>query len=154
MPGFAMRKMLPRMGVGSIAMMLGASVAGAHVTVSPAQSTVGKREVYTLTVPTEGPSPTKTVELDVPDGVTVVSVNAPAKEYTLIKEGARITNVRWSVNIPPGGGTELRFIAQNSSGSSKRILWNVHQVFADGSKVDWIDPPPAHPAPSTRLLPK
>lgn len=146
------RAIVARTGVIGLVAIIGVGAAGAHILISPAQSKLGKKETYTLTVPTEGTSPTSSVELDVPQNVTIISVSAPANEYALIKEGERITHVRWSVNIPPGGGKELTFIAQNPSGPPSRIGWSVHQIFADGSKADWVDPPPAHPAPSTRLL--
>lgn len=139
----------PAFGIGLI-MFAGAG--HAHVTVSPTQSTQGKTETYTFTVPTEGAIATTSVELEVPQDVTIVSVNAPAVEYTATKLGDRVVGISWRLNIPPGGGTKLTLVAKNPMGTGRGIRWKVHQIFADGSRVDWIDPPPSHPAPSTRLM--
>ena len=131
---------------------LGAGIAQAHIGVSPTQSKLGEKETYTLIVPTEGKSATTAVELDVPSGVAILSVTAPAAEYSVVKSGERITRITWQVNIPPGTRKELVFVAQNPASAVRGVRWNVHQVFADGSRADWIDPPPARPAPSTRFV--
>ena len=136
------------------ALALFASAAPAHIVISPTESKLGKKETYTLTVPTEGASATTGVQLDVPPEVTVISVNGPAADYTLTKQNDRIVGITWRVNVPPGGGKELVFVAQNPQGPTRGIRWNVHQLFADGTRADWVDPPPSHPAPATRFLPK
>ncbi|MFD1191017.1 DUF1775 domain-containing protein [Phenylobacterium conjunctum] len=129
-------------------------VAHAHVTVSPSESTPGKTETYTFNVPTEGKSPTTAVELEVPPEMTIVSVNGPASGYTLTKSADRIVGIIWSVNIPPGGRQQLALVAKNPTEPSFGVQWKVHQRFADGTSADWVDPPPARPAPRTRILPK
>ena len=50
----------------------------AHVGVTPRESKPGATETYTLRVPSEGGRTTTSLTLDVPDGVTVASVAAPA----------------------------------------------------------------------------
>ncbi|MCI3130911.1 DUF1775 domain-containing protein [Phenylobacterium aquaticum] len=129
-------------------------MAQAHVTVSPGESTPGKAETYTFNVPTEGKSPTTAVELDVPPEMTIISVRGPESGYTLTKSADRIVGITWRVNIPPGGGQQLVLVARNPTEPSFGVQWKVHQRFADGTSADWVDPPPARPAPRTRILPK
>nr|WP_295107458.1 DUF1775 domain-containing protein [uncultured Caulobacter sp.] len=138
----------------ALALVLLPVTAQAHVTVSPSESTPGKTETYTFNVPTEGKSPTTTVELEVPPEMTIVSVNGPETAYTLTKSADRIVGVTWRVNIPPGGRQQLVVVARNPTEPSFGVQWKVHQRFADGTSADWIDPPPARPAPRTRVLPK
>lgn len=133
------------------ALVLLATVAQAHITVAPSQSKIAARETYTLNVPTEGASPTKAVELDVPAGVEIVSVEAPASEHKLVKVDGRTVSIAWTLEIPPGQSRKLVFVAQNPK-TGERIQWNVHQIFADGSRADWVEAPGTRrPAPGTRL---
>jgi len=138
----------------ALALVLLPATAQAHVTVSPSESTPGKTETYTFNVPTEGKSPTTAVELEVPPEMTVISVNGPETAYTLTRSGDRIVGVTWRVNIPPGGAQQLVVVARNPMQPSFGVQWKVHQRFADGTSADWVDPPPARPAPRTRVLPK
>lgn len=133
----------------SLALVAGGALA--HVLIAPTASEMGKQETYTLTVPTEGASATTGVELEVPSEVTVVSVSAPAADYTLTRDEGRIIGITWHVHIPPGDEKQLVFVAQNPQGPTRTIRWKVHQLFADGTRADWVDPPPSRPAPSTRL---
>lgn len=130
------------------------ALAQAHVTISPTESVPGKTETYTFNVPTEGKSPTVAVELEVPPEMTIVSVNGPDSGYTLTKSAERIVGITWRVNIPPGDGQQLVLVARNPTEPSFGVQWKVHQRFADGTSADWVDPPPARPAPRTRILPK
>jgi uncharacterized protein YcnI len=129
-------------------------LAQAHVTVSPSESTPGKTETYTFNVPTEGKSPTTAVELEVPPEMTIISVSGPESGYTLTRSADRIVGITWRVNIPPGGDQQLVLVARNPTAPSFGVQWKVHQRFADGTSADWVDPPPARPAPRTRVLPK
>ena len=52
------------------------ALAFAHVTVRPAQSKPGVEEHYTVRVPTEGQVATTSLQLDIPEGVTVTDVPA------------------------------------------------------------------------------
>lgn len=144
--------MIRFMAVALLAML--PVMAQAHVTVSPSESTPGKTETYTFNVPTEGKSATTTVELEVPHEMTVISVGGPEGAYTLARSADRIVGVTWRVNIPPGAGEQLVLVARNPAQPSFGVQWKVHQRFADGTSADWVDPPPAHPAPRTRVLPK
>lgn len=117
-------------------------ISQAHVTISPSESTPGKTETYTFNVPTEGKSPTIAVELEVPPEMTIISVRAPESGYTLTKSADRIVGITWRVNIPHGSGQQLVLVARNPTEPSFGVQWKVHQRFADGASVDWVDPPP------------
>lgn len=138
----------------ALALVLLPATAQAHVTVSPSESTPGKTETYTFNVPTEGKSPTTAVELEVPSEMTIISVSGPQTAYTLTRSADRIVGVAWRVDIPPGGAQQLVVVARNPTEPSFGVQWKVHQRFADGTSADWVDPPPARPAPRTRVLPK
>lgn len=138
--------------VAALALVLSAQVAHAHVVVSPTVSEPGKKETYTFSVPTEGASATTSVELEVPADVLILSVGGPDSEHSVTKEEGRGVRVIWHVQIPPGAGKQLTLVAQNPAAPIRGIRWKVHQSFADGTRADWVDPPPARPAPQTRLL--
>ncbi len=129
-------------------------ISQAHVTISPSEPTPGKMETYTFNVPTEGRSPMTAVEVDIPPEMTIISVDGPGSGYTLTKSADRIVGITWRVNIPPGGRQQLVLVARNPTEPSFGGQWKVHQRFADGTSADWVDPPPARPAPRTRVLPK
>ena len=137
-----------------LALVLLPVTAQAHGTVSPNESTPGKTETYTFNVPTEGKSATTAVELEVPPEMTIISVNGPPTAYTLTRSADRIVGIAWRVNISPGSAQQLGIVARNPTEPSFGVQWKVHQRFADGTSADWVDPPPARPAPRTRVLPK
>ena len=58
----------------TLGVMLIATVVQAHVRIQPAESSVGAQQTYTVNVPTEGDFATTRVELEVPAGVSVISV--------------------------------------------------------------------------------
>ena len=67
------------------------SLAAAHVGVRPRESKPGAEERYTVRVPTEGAVATTSVRLEIPDGVTVLDVEAtPGATFTTEKRGDRV----------------------------------------------------------------
>jgi uncharacterized protein YcnI len=131
-----------------------AAPAFAHVGITPRESKAGATETYTLRVPSEGGMTTNKVILDVPDGVTINSVNAPeGAKYEVKKTGDRITQVTWTIEIKAGARAELSFVAKNPT-QGESILWKVHQHYTDGMVSDWVGGAGSKsPAPVTRLLP-
>ncbi len=119
--------------------LLAPCAAQAHVTVRPAEAPAGETVTYSVRVPSEGEVATTAVELEVPTGVTVVSVEGAAGSYELKKDGARITAIAWKTNVPPGERTELKFVARNPS-SGAELIWKAHQRFQDGTQADWVEP--------------
>lgn len=135
------------------ALLLVAAAASAHVTVWPAESQAGANERYVLRVPSEGALATTSVELEVPFGVTILLMGAPAGwTYELRRDGDRVTAIVWTMNILPGEFAEFPFIARNPNATE--IVWRAYQHLEDGTVVEFTgrrgDPTPS---PVTRLLP-
>lgn len=135
------------------ALLFVATPACAHVGVTPRESKAGATETYTFRVPSEGGMTTTSVVLDVPDGVTIVSVNAPeGAKHEEKKTGDRITQVTWTIEIKAGARAELSFVAKNPT-SGDSIVWKIHQKYSDGMVSDWVGPAGSRsPAPVTKLL--
>jgi uncharacterized protein YcnI len=128
--------------------------AEAHVRITPAESKAGATETYTARVPTEGKVTTTSVQLDVPEGITIVSASAPNDApVELKKDGDRVTAVVWTTDIKPGDVAMLSFVARNPA-TGDQIVWKVHQRYSDGTSSDWIGPAGTRsPAPVTKLQP-
>ncbi|MCY0725809.1 DUF1775 domain-containing protein, partial [Klebsiella pneumoniae] len=84
----------------------------AHVTVRPAEADHGAEVTYTLRAPSEGGRETTSVELEIPTGVTVVSVDGAAETYETKKAGDRVSAILWKVKIPAGERKDFKFIAR------------------------------------------
>lgn len=134
------------------ALWLAASATFAHVTVWPRESAAGGFEKYVVRVPTEGTVATASVELLVPDGVTVAAMGAPQGfRYALKKAGDRTVAIVWTQRIEPGEFAEFAFMARNPAGEGS-LRWAAVQTFVDGSKTEWTGPPgDRHPASVTAL---
>jgi uncharacterized protein YcnI len=127
----------------------------AHVTVWPRDSRPGAYEKYVVRVPTEGAVATTSVELIVPQGVTIVSMGAPAPggfTYELKRTGDRVTSIVWTMQIKPGEFAEFPFMARNPKSGTDEIVWKAVQHFSDGSATQWSGPKDdKYPAPVVRL---
>jgi hypothetical protein len=76
------------------AALLVPTLAWAHVTVRPRESAPGAEDQYTVRVPTEGAVATVKLELEIPDGVTVIDVPHPeGATHELKKANGRITAI-------------------------------------------------------------
>lgn len=118
-------------------------VAYAHIMVSPPRSKAGATQHYELRVHNEMKIATTMLELQVPQGITVQEVAAPAAgSYDTAKSGGRITGITWKVDVPAGKYVALKFTATNPS-SEQDVHWNVRQHLADGSTIEWSDKPGA-----------
>ncbi|MGE3333597.1 MAG: DUF1775 domain-containing protein [Rhodospirillaceae bacterium] len=113
-------------------------LAWAHVTVRPAEAQAGAETTYTVRVPTEGQSATTSVEVEVPAGVTIISVAGDPKSYEMKKTGDRVTSIVWKTAIPPEQRAELNFVARNPA-SGTEITWKAHQYFEDGTHAAWVE---------------
>src|SRR5215213_7939949 len=90
------------------------AAARAHVSIWPRESRAGATEKYTVRVPTEGKVSTTSLELEVPEGVTVETLAVPAGwKYELKKQGDRIVAITWNMEIKPGEFAEFAFVARN-----------------------------------------
>ncbi|MEO6222386.1 MAG: DUF1775 domain-containing protein, partial [Vicinamibacterales bacterium] len=128
-----------------MALLLVATPALAHVTVRPRESKLGATETYTVNVPSEGGKTTTAVMLEVPDGVSVVSVAAPeGAKHEEKKSGDRIVSMTWTMEIKAGERAAFTFVAKNpATGAS--LTWKVMQHYADATTSSWT--------PATTLLP-
>ncbi len=130
---------------GSLLVLI--SSAQAHVRVLPMESQTGARQTYTMKVPTEGKVTTTSVELEIPAGLSVISVADPADTKKM--DGQTI--ITWKVQIPPGQSQNFDFVADNPK-SDQQMAWKAHQHYADGTSRDWVDlPKTKSPASITTL---
>lgn len=143
-----------RLALLTVTALLVCAATEAHVRIAPRESKAGTTETYTARVPTEGTVATTSVQLDVPDGVTVISATAPAgATYDLTREDNRIVAITWTVNVKPGEASELSFVARNPKDGGQ-IVWKAHQRYADGTSSEWVGPAGSRaPAPVTTLVP-
>ena len=109
----------------------------AHVSVRPAQSKPGADETYTVRVPTEKAVATTSVELEVPDGVTIVKVaDVESAKHEEKKTGERITVIIWTGEIKPQESATFTFTAKNPA-TGEKITWKIQQKYADGTVSNW-----------------
>jgi len=128
----------------SIVLLLAASAItslSAHVMVSPPQSTAGALQKYELGVHNEAKVAATSVDLEIPDGVTVTEVaKLPAGTFTTKMTGNRIIAITWQIDVQPSKYVALPFTAKNPDGAGE-LRWTMHEHLADGSVVDWSDKP-------------
>jgi uncharacterized protein YcnI len=128
----------------SIVLLLTASAVtslSAHVMVSPPQSTAGTLQKYELRIHNDAKAAATSIDLDVPDGVTVTEVaRPPAGTFTTKMTGNRITVITWQIDVAPTKYVGLPFTAKNHDGVTE-LHWTMHEHLADGSVVDWSDKP-------------
>ena len=141
----------------SIVVLLTVSAAAslsAHIMVSPPQSKAGATQKYEMRVHNEAKVAVTSIELEIPDGVTVTTVAKPAIGlYTTRTAADRIATVIWQIEVQPSKYLALPFTAKNPEGSVE-LHWNVREHLADGSVVDWSDKPGAAEKASMTKLSK
>ncbi len=137
-----------------VGVLLLTCVVEAHVRVTPQQSAAGATETYSARVPTEGKVTTTSVVLDVPEGVTIVSVaDVAGTSHEMKRDTNRVTQVIWTTAIKPGDVSQLGFVARNPT-SGAEIIWKFHQRYEDGTSSEWVGAAGTKaPAPVTKLAP-
>lgn len=139
-------------------LLLFAGIASAHVVVSPQDALQGTFQEFTVRVPNEKNIPTMKVELDIPTDVDISQLNPVSGwKYALIKDtSGKITKITWS-KIGDGlapSEFEKFSIAGLISKSATAINWKAHQIYKDGSIVDWVGNDKSEtPAPVTKVNP-
>jgi uncharacterized protein YcnI len=130
-----------------------ASSLSAHVMVSPPESKSGAVQKYEVRVHNESKLATTSVDLDLPDGVMVTDVAKPAVgSVTTKKNGDRIVQITWQVDVQPSKYLALPFTAKNPQAGTE-LRWTLHQHLSDGSVVDWSDKPGSREkGPVTKLV--
>jgi len=128
--------------VASAFLLIGA-VVQAHIMVSPPESKAGATQNYELRVHNEAKIATTEVDLQIPDGITIVNIVKPESgSFETQKTGDRITTLSWKVDVPSGKYVALKFSAKNPA-TQREVSWNARQHLADGSIVEWSDKPGA-----------
>lgn len=134
-----------------------ASVASAHVTVHPEESSTDAWEKYSVRIPVEKDMNTTEVELKVPEGIDLVNVMPEENwDYEFDKdENDIITAVTWTATddgIGPNEFSEFFFVASNPSEPGE-FSWEAYQTYEDGSVVEWTgDPDSDEPASVTEVV--
>src|SRR5207244_1287428 len=136
----------------TVAAVLVATAAQAHVSVRPRESKLGATEKYIVRVPTEGKVATTSVEVEIPSGVVVEAVEPiDGVQSAMKREGGRVVAITWTVTIEPGANREFAFTAKNPSEGTE-IVWKAHQRYADSTSSEWVGAPGTRqPAPQTKL---
>ena len=118
-----------------------ASVAYAHVVVSPEEVPAGSYEKLTVSVPTERDVPTTEVRVEVPEGFEVLGVQPePGWSYDFEEEGGTITAITWSGGeIAPREFQEFRFQTRTPEEGGE-FAWNAFQTYENGEVVEWSGP--------------
>ncbi|WNS45875.1 YcnI family protein [Paenibacillus sp. MMS20-IR301] len=129
------RKIAALTAPAAAALMLFAAVASAHVTVSPAESSTGAWETYTLKVPSEKDIATVQVDLRIPEGAEFKQYE-PAPGWDVTVEGNKVSWTASGEGILAGQFQRFYFTAKNPD-TAGDIAWNAYQHYADGSVVQW-----------------
>jgi uncharacterized protein YcnI len=129
------RKLLTLIAPATALVLLFASVASAHVTVSPSQSGVGAWETYTLKVPVEKESPTVQIDLRIPAGAEFKQYE-PTPGWKVTIDGNKISWIATGDGIQAGQFQRFTFTAKNPDQAGK-IAWDAYQHYADGTLVQW-----------------
>jgi uncharacterized protein YcnI len=86
---------------------------------------------------------TTSVDLEVPAGVTLVSVGKPPSgTFKTMKSGERVTMVMWTIDVAADKYVALPFTAKNADDATE-LVWRARQHLADGSVIEWSDKPGA-----------
>jgi uncharacterized protein YcnI len=137
----------------ALAVCLFAAPANAHVTVWPKESAAGAREKYDVRLPNEKAVDTVGLELRLPQGLKLNSVEQKADwQATLVRDQSGVVvGIRWNGKLPPMQFAEFGLLATNPT-SSTELVFEATQFFADGSEVQWIGPVGSKaPAPRVHL---
>jgi uncharacterized protein YcnI len=140
----------------AVALLVLPAVAQAHVSITPRESTQGATEKYVVRIPTEGKVATIAADLEVPDGVLIETLQAPAGwKHEVTRRNDRIATIKWTVDVKPGEFVEVAFVGLNPRDKTE-LVWKLKQYFADGTTTDWTTAPSGSTRPTavTKLIPR
>lgn len=116
-----------------------AGVSESHVTITPLEGRPDLWDVYILTVPTEGESPTVQVELVVPESHEIEAIGYQ-RDWTFQTERSEkglIRKVLWrGGTIPPLTFNEFKFYAKNPK-EKGAYWWTAYQKLENGQESTW-----------------
>jgi MYXO-CTERM domain-containing protein len=179
MGAFARARALPRaVGVGTaaaIAVLLLATPALAHITITPASAPAGSTNVLTFHVPNEeAHADTTRVDIQIPTAHPIalllvkpvlgwrISVRTVTLPKPIVTDDGQFTQavseVIWSGGkIPPGQFQDFAVSADSLPDGVSQLPFKSIQTYSNGDVVRWIDlqqpgqPEPDHPAPVLTL---
>ncbi len=126
----------------------------AHVEVVPTESISGETQRYGIRVPTEKPIPTVRVEVQFPNTLRVLDLEATVGWQVAVQtdpSGRPVDAVWHAGSIPPNQFVEFGVRARNPDEETE-LRWSVIQTYQDGSEVQWVGAPTADsPAAITRV---
>lgn len=138
-----MRRLLFRLTALSALITLSvASVAWAHVVVTPEEVPADSFEVLTVRAPNEKDIPTTEVKVEVPEAFTVVGVQpVPGWNYEFERQGGVIRSITWS-----GGEIKAEEFQQfpfqaSTPEEGGEFTFAATQTYEDGSVVEWTGAP-------------
>lgn len=151
----------------SLAALIAAPIAEAHVTVDPGTAAAGSFARFDIRVPTERGVDTTEVTVQLPDGLFFVSFQ-PKPGWTRTVEmeqlaqpveifgdeiTERVASVTWSGGrIAPGEFDEFGMSARMPEEAGAELVFPALQTYAGGEVVRWIGPPDAdEPAPRVEV---
>jgi hypothetical protein len=132
--------------------LLASATAFAAVEVTPPSAVRGQATEYTIRVRNDTRIVTTSVQLDVPEGITMGDVAKPAEgTFELKMEGTRVIAVVWTTAIQPKATAEFKFFTRNPT-IGEQIVWHIREGKANKSTTNWIgNPKQRNPAPITKL---
>jgi uncharacterized protein YcnI len=123
----------------------------AHVVVTPGEVEADSFAMFTLRVPTEENVPTTRVELLVPDGVTVYSMQpTPGWRIAFQRSSGRITSIVVKGKLPPERFQQFYFMAGTPK-EEGTITWKAIQTYRNGKVVRWTGEPGDEEASTTTV---
>jgi len=138
-------------------MFLWAGIASAHVTVDPNQVPADSWQKFVIKVPNEKDIATTKVEVRVPDGAEVMSIE-PVNGWTFNAQkdqNGKMTALIWTAEdkgLLAGQFIEFPIMAKVAK-DAKSLQWKAYQTYSDGSVVKWIGPEDSeHPASVTKIV--
>ena len=141
-------------GMSVLTLAMASGAAKAHTTIWPRESLAGAMEKYTVRVPAESQVMSKGAELEVPEGVIVQTIGAPAGwKYDVKRQDDRIVGIRWYMDIKPGEFAEFTFVARNPQ-NQNQLVWKLREFFEDGKVTDFTHGPQGiYPTAVVKLIP-
>lgn len=116
-----------------------AAPASGHIELTPQEGEPGRWEKFTMTVPTEGNSPTAEVVLAVPAPYEVEAIEHKVDWRVRAERDGKglVRQIIWSGGgIPPLAFTEFRFIAKHPAAAGT-YQWEARQTYRDGQTSTW-----------------
>ena len=142
-----------RIGILSIAALLVATAAAAHIKINPTASTYDAREKYTMRVPNEKKVATVKIEGDFPPELEVYDFEFKPGWKIDFKKNAdgKIIGATWTGTIAPYEFVEMGMLGHNPKQGGP-LTWRFVQFYADGTTEQFTGPAGSFlPAPVVTL---